>query len=105
MLEDDELGVLTLLPQEPDERALGVPDPELGVRVPQVEKGVLLLAVELGVLLFPFDIGVLLPPLEVGVLALTQLELLGVLGVGVLGTPGVFTEQPEDGLLLGLLLC
>jgi len=101
VLEDVELGVLTLLPQEPEDRALGVPDPELGVRVSQVEKGVLLLVVELGVLLLPFDIGVLLPPLEVGVLAHTQLELLGVLGV--LGTPGVFTEQPEGGLVLGLL--
>ena len=43
----------------------------------------------------------MLLPLEVGVLALTQLELLGVLGVW--GTqPGVFTEQVEAGLELGL---
>jgi len=103
VLDEVELGVLTLLPVdvEPDDRALGVPDPELGVRVSQEKKGILLLAVELGVLVQPLDRGVLLPLLEVGVLAFTQPELLGVLGVVSLPELGVFKKQLGGGLELG----
>jgi len=117
VLEEPELGVLRLPPPE-----LGVwlfPPQELGVlRLPlpelcvpltplylgvlMLELGVLTLLLDCGVFVLPFEFGVLVLPLEVGVLALTQLVLLGVLGV--LGTPepGVPTEQYVLGLECGL---
>jgi len=117
VLEEPELGVLRL--PAPELGVLLFPLPELGVlRLPlpvlgvpltplylgvlMLELGVLALLLEWGVFELPFEFGVFVLPLEVGVLALTQLVLLGVLGVLDISEPGVPTEQYMLGLEWGL---